>query len=77
VWETRPPKGDPPPGPPGRIVGVGADDSLRVATGDGVLEVVRLQVEGESDTRGSDFAAALSATGTHHNGFGHGGWRDP
>jgi methionyl-tRNA formyltransferase len=34
-----------------------------VVTGDGVLEVVRLQIEGEREMDGAEFAAAVSAVG--------------
>ena len=77
VWEARPPRHEGSPGPPGRILGVGADDNLRVATGDGILDVVRLQVENERDMHGSEFTAALSATGERRDGFGGGGRQDP
>jgi methionyl-tRNA formyltransferase len=43
------------------VLGVGAERSLDVATGDGVLEIVRLQFEGTREMDGAEFAASVSA----------------
>jgi methionyl-tRNA formyltransferase len=64
VWAARPPRGRPEVGPPGRILGVGDGGSLDVATGHGVLEILRLQVNGRDETDGAEFAAALPSAGT-------------
>jgi methionyl-tRNA formyltransferase len=61
VWRARPPRDRDAPGPPGQVLGVGAERSLDVATGDGVLEIVRLQFEGTREMDGAEFAAAVSA----------------
>lgn len=73
VWEARPPGRRPSAAPPGRVLGVGAGQSLEVATGDGVLEVARLQVEGESDMDGAEFAAAALEAGATQIAFGEAG----
>jgi len=49
VWSARPPRRRPSPGPAGRILGVGNGRSLEVATGDGVLDVLRVQLDGEAE----------------------------
>jgi methionyl-tRNA formyltransferase len=64
VWAARPPRDRPEVGPPGRILGVGDGGSLDVATGHGVLEILRLQVDGRDETDGAEFAAAASSAGT-------------
>jgi len=60
VWEARPPRERRHAGTPGQVLGVGASGSLDVATGVGVLEVTRLQVEGEAAMGGAEFAAFAS-----------------
>jgi methionyl-tRNA formyltransferase len=52
------------------VLGVSAARSLDVVTGDGVLEVVRLQIEGEREMDGAEFAAAVSAVGATQVIFG-------
>jgi methionyl-tRNA formyltransferase len=61
VWGARPPRDRRAAGPAGRVLAVGAGRSLDVATGDGVLEILRLQVEGGSEMDGAEFVAAASA----------------
>jgi len=73
VWEARPPRDRQSGGPPGQVLGVSAAPSLDVVTGDGVLEVVRLQFEGESEMDGAEFAAAVSAVGATQVIFGDAG----
>ncbi len=70
VWAARLTQSWQSSGPPGRVVGVGAGDSLEVATGDGILEVVRLQLEGHDEMDGARFAAAAFARGMGHVTFG-------
>jgi methionyl-tRNA formyltransferase len=61
VWEARPPRGRQSAGQPGQVLGVGVGKSLDVVTGDGILEVLRLQFEGQSDMDGAEFATAVCA----------------
>jgi methionyl-tRNA formyltransferase len=61
LWAARPPSKRWVPGPPGRVLGVGEGRALEVATGDGVLEVLRLQLEGSDEIDGADFATAVLA----------------
>lgn len=60
LWAARPPRGWPSPAPPGTILGVGEDGALEVATGDGVLEVLRLQPEEGVETDGPTFFATIA-----------------
>jgi methionyl-tRNA formyltransferase len=64
LWSVRPPGGRRAPAPPGRILGVGEGRALEVATGDGVLEVLRLQLEGSDEIDGADFATDVLAEDT-------------
>jgi methionyl-tRNA formyltransferase len=64
LWAARPPGARRAPAPPGRILGAGEGRSLEVATGDGVLEVLRVQVEGLDEMDGADFATVVQAEGT-------------
>lgn len=61
VWSARAPDGRRASGPPGQILGVGADASLAVATGEGVLELLRLQAADGPETDGLGLLAALAA----------------
>ena len=70
VWEVRPPRGRRCGGPPGRVLGVHAARLLEVATGDGVLEVARLQADGDAEMDGAQFAAAASTGGETQVMFG-------
>ncbi len=70
VWEARPPRERPSGGSPGRVLGVNAARRLDVATGDGVLEIVRLQVDGEGEMDGSEFVAAATTAGAAPVMFG-------
>ena len=64
LWAARPPGRQRAPGPPGRVLGVGEGRALEVATGDGVLEVLRLQLEGSDEIDGADFATDVLAEDT-------------
>lgn len=55
LWGARPPKGRHTPPDPGTILGVGEDGALDVATGDGILEVLRVQSEGGPEMDGAVF----------------------
>lgn len=57
VWEARPPRDRRHTGVPGQAIGVGDSRSLDVATGDGALEVMSLQVDGDRVMDGAEFAA--------------------
>ncbi len=70
VWEARPPHVRASGGPPGRVLGANAARRLEVATGDGVLEIARLQVDGEAETDGAEFAAAAATAGAAPVTFG-------
>ena len=63
LWTARPPDGRAAPRPPGHILGVGEDGALEVATGNGVLGLLRVQVAGEAETDGAGLMAA-TLTGT-------------
>jgi methionyl-tRNA formyltransferase len=64
LWAARPPSKRRAPGPPGRVLGVGEGRALEVATGDGVLEVLRVQLEGSDEIDGADFATDVLAEDT-------------
>ena len=70
VWEARPPRDRRSGGPPGQVLGVNAARSLDVLTGDGVLEIARLQVDDEREMDGAEFAAAASTVGATQVMFG-------
>jgi methionyl-tRNA formyltransferase len=55
VWAARPPAGRRTEAPPGTVLGVGDNGVLEVATGDGILEVLRLQVGDGHEMDGADF----------------------
>jgi UDP-4-amino-4-deoxy-L-arabinose formyltransferase/UDP-glucuronic acid dehydrogenase (UDP-4-keto-hexauronic acid decarboxylating) len=55
VWSARPPRGRSSCAEPGTILGVGDGRALDVATGDGILEVLRIQPEGGAETDGAGF----------------------
>jgi len=55
VWAAEPPCGRPSDALPGTVLGVGHGGALEVATGDGVLEVLRLQAEGGPEMDGRAF----------------------
>lgn len=57
LWSARPPRGRASPAPAGAVLGVGDGGGLEVATGDGVLEVLRLQADGGPETDGVNFFA--------------------
>jgi methionyl-tRNA formyltransferase len=78
LWAARPPAGRPAQDSPGRILGVGEGASLAVATGGGVLDILRIQVEDGPEMGGEEFAATVLKWGTHHESapcFGGGNWR--
>jgi len=58
VWSARPPLTRSSPQPPGTVLGTGAGGTLEVATGDGILEVIRIQPEDAPETDGAEFLAA-------------------
>ncbi|HSB70814.1 MAG TPA: formyltransferase [Candidatus Methylomirabilis sp.] len=59
LWSARAPGDEASPGLPGTLLGTGAGGSLRVATGQGILEVLRLQPEGGAEQDGADFSATV------------------
>jgi methionyl-tRNA formyltransferase len=59
VWAARPPGGQASAEVPGTILSVGDGGALAVATGDGVLEVLRLQVEDGLELDGGIFLATV------------------
>ena len=59
LWAARPPGNEGSPCLPGTILGTGAGGSLRVAAGQGILEVLRLQSEGEAEQDGADYSATV------------------
>ena len=59
LWAARPPAGRATQDLPGRILGLGDGGSLEVATGDGVLEVLRIQPEDGPEMGGADFTATV------------------
>ncbi len=58
VWAARPPSGRRADAEPGTFRECGAEGVLEVATGDGTLEILRIQVEGGEETDGATFLAA-------------------
>ena len=75
VWEARPPRDRRCGGRPGQVLGTNGARSLAVATGEGVLEIVRLQIDDEREMGGAEFAAAASHFGTTPVLFGSRGGR--
>ncbi len=59
LWKARPPTGEATAAPAGSLLGPGKGEGLRVAAGDGVLELLRVQAEGEAEVSGTDFWRAL------------------
>lgn len=59
LWSARPPRGRSSQAPPGTVLGAGEDGALRVATGQGVLEVLRIQAEDGAETDGETFFATV------------------
>ncbi len=59
VWAARPPAGRVADASPGTILRVGDGGVLEVATGDGVLDVLRIQAEGGKEMDGATFSAAI------------------
>jgi methionyl-tRNA formyltransferase len=55
LWLARPPREGGVQASPGIILGPGEGGALRVATGQGVLEVLQLQPEGEAEQDGTSF----------------------
>lgn len=60
LWGARPPRGRPSLAPPGTILGVGEGEALEVATGDGILEVLHIQLEPAPETDGANFFATMA-----------------
>ncbi|HSD50059.1 MAG TPA: formyltransferase family protein, partial [Candidatus Methylomirabilis sp.] len=59
LWRARPPRVRTIAAPPGTILGVGEGGVLEVETGDGLLEVIRIQPEGAVEMGGAEFLAAV------------------
>ena len=59
IWQAWPVSGS---GAPGRII---ATDPLLIGTGDGLLEIRQLQMEGESEVPASSFIEKISGTTAH------------
>lgn len=62
LWLARPPRDGEAQGSPGTILGLGEGGALRAATGQGILEVLRLQPEGEVEQDGASY---LHGIGSH------------
>ena len=60
VWAARPPAKRVVDTPPGFVLGIGDGGTLEVATGDGVLEVLRIQPEDGEETDGRSFFTEIS-----------------
>ena len=60
VWAAGPPAERVAGAPPGSVLGVGDGGTMEVATGNGVLEVLRIQPEGGEETDGRTFFATVS-----------------
>jgi methionyl-tRNA formyltransferase len=63
LWFARPPRGRRAQAPPGTVQGLGADGALEVATGDGVLDVLQVQLGDGPEMDGSAFFARASGGG--------------
>ncbi len=59
LWSARPPRGRQSSASPGTILGIGDGGTLEVATGDGILEVLRIQPAGGPETEGATFLASV------------------
>ncbi len=57
VWAARPPAGRPGRESPGTILGIGEGGALDVATGEGAVEILRLQPGGDAEMDGAAFLA--------------------
>jgi len=60
LWSALPPGTQACETPPGTILGVGKGGALNVATGHGILEVLRLQADGGPETDGAAFFATIA-----------------
>jgi methionyl-tRNA formyltransferase len=69
LWAALPPGAKACELPPGTILGVGEGGGIIVATGRGILEVVRLQADGEPETDGATFFATLPKGRVTHFGL--------
>jgi methionyl-tRNA formyltransferase len=69
LWSALPPGTQACEEPPGTILGVGESRGLIVATGQGILEVVRLQADGGPETDGATFFAELPKGRVMHFGL--------
>ena len=58
IWKAWPPRDHRSVYPAGRVVAVGTQGGLEVATGAGILEVARLQVEGEREVDAAEIVTA-------------------
>jgi methionyl-tRNA formyltransferase len=71
LWSARPPRGRPTATLPGTLLGAGENGALDVATGEGVLEVLRVQADGSAETSGADFFAGIAGkSGAPRQRFG-------
>jgi len=76
LWSARPPGERLAPVPPGTVLGVGEGGALEVATGHGILEVLRMQVEDADETDGAGFfSTALSGSAPRFSSEKHGATR--
>jgi methionyl-tRNA formyltransferase len=64
LWAARPPRGRDSQAPPGRVLGAGEDGALEVATGDGILEVIRIQADGDVEMDGATFFRSVLGAST-------------
>jgi len=60
LWSALPPGAQACETPPGTILGVGKGGALNVATGHGILEVLRLQADGGPETDGAAYLATIA-----------------
>jgi methionyl-tRNA formyltransferase len=59
VWKARRPRGQSSQAAPGTILGIGNGETLEVATGNGILEVLRIQCDGGPELDGATFFATV------------------
>ena len=59
LWSARPPRRQSAQASPGTLLGIGEGGALEIATGDGVLEVLRIQAQDGPETDGTTFFATV------------------
>jgi methionyl-tRNA formyltransferase len=64
IWEATPEAGDPLGAVPGDVIAA-ADGRIRVATGEGLLRLDRLQLPGRKPTTAAEFLNATALQGAH------------